>query len=634
MRLIAGWRGLTGTMSSVSSTGERVVAGRYRLRRQLGQGAMGTVWEAYDEFLLRPVSVKEVLLPPGIPDEQAAELRERTLREARAIAALSHPNVITLHDVAREDGEPFVVTEYLLAHSLATVISVLGPLPEQKAAAIADAVAAGLAAAHQAGITHRDVKPGNVLIGVDGQVKLTDFGIARNVSEQTLTSTGIMLGSPAYISPEVAAGRELTPAADLWGLGATLFAVIEGRPPYDADGAVLETVNQVVHGDVPRASADGPLAEIVAALMVKEPGDRITLRELRNRVHPLLPPPSTPLLTEEDLERLAAATAASYPQPPSCPQAEPDDPGTSPPAGKMARRDAPGIGWGLGNAREDDGGDDGGDGVLAAESEVESAGAAPVLAEAPGPLPFDVTVRERIRRRERGPVATALLAFFSVLVFFAAAVGGFALSRFVGGESIMPPRQTTTSTPTTVPTGDDAGALKNRTGYAGSSTSAQGGGFQLPVPGNWVTFTEVSGKDLPSSTRFYYVSPDGTGLLTVERVVGFYPGHDIEEYVQGLTDRAPDVFTERGDLRPTKGLPANGVAPPEPAQDLDYRTISNARELVPDDQDAQDQNRVTFARLLPYGRDLWVVSMTVPIEQEDSGRDLFGDVVEDFEVTG
>ncbi|MFL6123874.1 serine/threonine-protein kinase, partial [Actinophytocola sp.] len=182
------------------SSGERVVAGRYRLRRRLGQGAMGTVWEAFDEFLRRPVAVKEVLLPPGMPEGQAAELRERTLREARAIAALSHPNVVTLHDVARENGEPFVVMEYMQAHSLATILDVLGPLPEAKAATVATAVAAGLAAAHQVGITHRDVKPGNVLICEDGRVKLTDFGIARNVAERTLTSTGIMLGSPAYIA--------------------------------------------------------------------------------------------------------------------------------------------------------------------------------------------------------------------------------------------------------------------------------------------------------------------------------------------------------------------------------------------------------------------------------------------------
>ncbi|GAB1508681.1 serine/threonine-protein kinase [Actinophytocola sp. KF-1] len=612
-------------MWCVSSTGERVVAGRYRLRRQLGQGAMGTVWEAYDEFLHRAVSVKEVLLPPGVPDEQAAELRERTLREARAIAALSHPNVITLHDVAREGGEPFVVTEYLLAHSLATLINVLGPLPEQKAAAIADAVAAGLAAAHQAGITHRDVKPGNVLIGVDGQVKLTDFGIARNVSEATLTSTGIMLGSPAYISPEVAAGREVTPAADLWGLGATLFAVIEGRPPYDADGAVLETVNQVVHGDVPRPSAEGPLGEIVAALMVKEPEERISLREVRNRLHPLLPPPSTPLLTEEDLERLREA--ADNPQPASNPQPAGNNEDSSPPADKMARRDAPGNGWGSGNAREADAVD----AVVDAADGAAEADGAPSLAPAPGPLPFDVTVRERVPR-ERGAVATALVAFFSVLFFFAAAGGGFALSRYVGGESIMPPTRTTTSAPVTVPAEDDAGALKLRTGNAASTTPAQGGGFQLPVPSNWVEFTEeVSADDLPSSTRFYYVSPNGAELLTVERIVGFYPDHRIGEYIDHLVDSAPDVFTETVEMQEIPGL---GQKTPEMAQELHYRTITSAKELAPGDQNAQDLNRSTYAHLLPYAGDLWVVSMTVPIEQEDSGRELFDRIAKDFTVTG
>ncbi|MFC4853436.1 serine/threonine-protein kinase [Actinophytocola glycyrrhizae] len=622
-------------MASVSSTGERVVAGRYRLRRQLGQGAMGTVWEAYDEFLHRTVSVKEVLLPPGVPEAQAAELRERTLREARAIAALSHPNVITLHDVAREDGEPFVVTEYLLAHSLATLINVLGPLPEQKAAAITDAVAAGLAAAHQAGITHRDIKPGNVLIGVDGQVKLTDFGIARNVSEQTLTSTGIMLGSPAYISPEVAAGREVTPAADLWGLGATLFAVIEGRPPYDVDGAVLETVNQVVHGDVPRPSAAGPLCDIIAALMVKEPEQRISLRELRNRLHPLLPPPSTPLLTDEDLAQLAEA--ASYPQPPGCPQADPEDPGTSPPADKMARRDAPGNGWGLGNAREDDGSEVVSEAVADAADEVGGSRGpddAPVLAPAPGPLPFDVTVRHEVRR-ERGSVASALVAFFSVLFFFAAAAGGFVLSRYVGGEPITPPRQQTTSTRPSVPAEDDAGVLKPRTGNAASTTPAQGGGFQVLVPANWVEFTEeVGGGELPNSTRFYYVSPDGTQLLTVERIVDFYPEHVIDEYVDVLINRDSEVRVESIEMRPIKGITPIGVEPPESAQELTYRTITSAAELAPGEQRTQDLHQGTFARLLPYARDLWVVSMTALIDQEDPSRDLFAAIAKEFKVTG
>ena len=144
-----------------------VVAGRYRLRSVLGSGSMGTVWSAYDEFLHRPVAVKEVLLPPGVPASQADELRERTLREARAIAVLSHPNVIILHDVARENGEPFVVMELLPSRSLAHLLRDHGPLSVEQAAAVGNAVAAALEAAHAAGITHRDVKPGNVLVAAD-----------------------------------------------------------------------------------------------------------------------------------------------------------------------------------------------------------------------------------------------------------------------------------------------------------------------------------------------------------------------------------------------------------------------------------------------------------------------------------
>lgn len=279
----------TGSANAQPSTGgdqPRVVAGRYRLRSVLGSGSMGTVWSAYDEFLHRPVAVKEMKVPPGIPAEQADELRERTLREARAIAVLSHPNVITLHDVARENDAPFVVMELLPSRSLAHLLRDHGPLTVEQAAAVGIAVAAALEAAHDAGITHRDVKPGNVLVASDGRIKLTDFGIARNVSEATMTRTGIMLGSPAYISPEVASGGAVTPSADLWGLGATLFAAVEGAPPYDADGDPLETVGKVVNGKVPRPKP-GPLADVITALMKKEPEKRISLREVRHRLYPM-----------------------------------------------------------------------------------------------------------------------------------------------------------------------------------------------------------------------------------------------------------------------------------------------------------------------------------------------------------
>ncbi|HEX2301091.1 MAG TPA: serine/threonine-protein kinase, partial [Pseudonocardiaceae bacterium] len=240
---------------------------------------MGTVWSAHDEVLGRAVAVKEVLLPPGIPDAEADVLRERSLREARAIAVLSHPNVVTLYDVVREGGAPFVVMELVASHSLAEMLRT-GPLPAPRVMTIGAAVAAALQAAHAAGITHRDVKPGNVLVAHDGRIKLTDFGIARNPADQTMTATGLMLGSPAYIAPEVASGGQVSPAADLWGLGATLFAAVEGRPPYDA-GDPLTTVSAVVLGEVPAPSCSGVLGEVIRGLMVKDPAARMTLAQVR-----------------------------------------------------------------------------------------------------------------------------------------------------------------------------------------------------------------------------------------------------------------------------------------------------------------------------------------------------------------
>jgi eukaryotic-like serine/threonine-protein kinase len=614
-----------GRMSAVSSTGERVVAGRYRLRRRLGQGAMGIVWEAFDEWLRRPVAVKEVLLPPGMPDLQAAELRERTLREARAIAALSHPNVITLHDVAREDGEPFVVMEFVHAHSLAAVIDVLGPLPTPKAAAIADAVAAGLAAAHQVGITHRDVKPGNVLIGVDGRVKLTDFGIARNVAERTLTSTGIMLGSPAYIAPEVAAGREVTSAADVWSLGATLFAVIEGRPPYDVNGAVLATVNQVVHGDVPRLTTGGPMDAIVAALMVKEPADRISLRELRDRLHPLLPPSHTELLSDEELAQVNAAVEASAPpveqETDSGADKDPPplaaDPGPVPGSTPLAAAPGP---------------------VPGSTPAVDSAPPAKPLAPTPGPLPFDATTRPK-PKRSRGSLATGLVAFLAVLLFFAASAGGFALARYVADKPLLPPSKSVVQQPPSSTSSSAPDPLRTRSGNATTVKGEQGGGYSLPVPLDWVEFVEeIRDEKYVDSTHVYYLSPDGTQSLTVERLARFYeiPGrYNIDTYLGRLAQQSPDVRIDRVSDTATKGFETNGgPPPPEPAREVVYRSTANAQVLVPNDPGALDQNRVTYARLIPYAGDLWVVSVTVPIEQEDSGDRLFDRIAPDFQVTG
>lgn len=264
-------------------TTTRLLAGRYRLDSEIGSGSMGTVWNAYDEILRRRVAIKEVNFPAGMPASDAEVLADRTLREARAIAALSHPHVITLFDIVTLGSGPVIVMELMIARSLASILTAHGPLPVPDAAVIGQAVASGLVAAHGAGITHRDVKPANVLIADDGRIKLTDFGIARAAGEQTLTATGMLLGSPAYISPEVAAGRPATPSADAWGLGALLYAMVEGQPPFDR-GKPIATLTAVVSDPVPAHPHAGELSPVISGLLTKDPGLRMTTDEAERRL--------------------------------------------------------------------------------------------------------------------------------------------------------------------------------------------------------------------------------------------------------------------------------------------------------------------------------------------------------------
>jgi serine/threonine protein kinase len=257
-------------------TTTRLLAGRYRLDAEIGRGSMGTVWDAYDGILRRRVAIKELNFPAGIPAAEAEVLADRTLREARAIAALSHPHVVTLFDILTLAGGPVIVMELMLARSLADILNAHGPLSVLDAATIGRAVASGLVAAHGAGITHRDVKPANVLIADDGRIKLTDFGIARAAGEQTLTATGMLLGSPAYIAPEVASGRPATPSADAWGLGALLFAMVEGHPPFDR-GKPLATLAAVVSDPVPAHPHAGAIGPVIDGLLTKDPGARMPM---------------------------------------------------------------------------------------------------------------------------------------------------------------------------------------------------------------------------------------------------------------------------------------------------------------------------------------------------------------------
>jgi serine/threonine protein kinase len=253
-----------------------VLAGRYRLDTVIGKGSMGTVWSATDEVLHRQVAIKEIDFPVGTPAAERAQLEHRTLREARAIARLSNPYVITLFDILTLDNGPVIVMELLRSRSLAEILRKVGRLPDGQSATIGVAVASGLLAAHAAGITHRDVKPGNVLICDDGRIKLTDFGIARASGDQTMTATGLLLGSPAYIAPEVANGIPAGPMSDAWSLGGLLFACVEGRPPFD-QGTAIATLTSVVKDPVPPHPHSDRLGAVVSGLLVKTPTLRMRI---------------------------------------------------------------------------------------------------------------------------------------------------------------------------------------------------------------------------------------------------------------------------------------------------------------------------------------------------------------------
>ena len=259
-------------------TGEgSLVAGRYRLGQRLGSGAMGIVWQAHDERLHRTVAVKQMLLQPGLSEAQAEESRRRCMREGRIAARLAHPNAITVYDVAEHDGDPWLIMEYLPSKSLAAVLSERGTLPPVEAARIGAQIASALVAAHAAGIVHRDIKPANVLLADDGTVKITDFGISRATGDVTVTATGMLAGTPAYLAPEVAKGENPTPAADLFSLGSTLYTAVEGHSPFGLSENTLALLYAVAAGKITPPRQAGPLTALLMQLLRVEPAERPSL---------------------------------------------------------------------------------------------------------------------------------------------------------------------------------------------------------------------------------------------------------------------------------------------------------------------------------------------------------------------
>ncbi|WP_176580269.1 serine/threonine protein kinase [Microtetraspora malaysiensis] len=264
----------------------RLVGRRYRLLSPVGRGGMGMVWHAHDVLLDRDVAVKELLLPFGLDQAGLQGAHQRMLREARSAARLSHPGIVTVHDVVEEDGRPWIVMELVRAWSLEQAVRQSGPLPVVQAAEIGVRVLDALRHAHGAGILHRDVKPGNVLLTAD-RVVLTDFGIAAIEGDVSITQTGLLMGSPAYIPPERLQGRPITHAADLWSFGATLYAAVEGRPPYEGADAVA-VLGSVLTREPARPRRAGALLPVIQGLLRKNPADRIGAAQVADMLERVL----------------------------------------------------------------------------------------------------------------------------------------------------------------------------------------------------------------------------------------------------------------------------------------------------------------------------------------------------------
>ncbi|WP_405926162.1 serine/threonine-protein kinase [Streptomyces sp. NBC_00035] len=302
---------------------ERVIAGRYRLLSPLGEGGMGTVWRARDEVLQREVAVKEVRAPAGIPAHDVDRMYARLEREAWAAARISNRNVVTVYDVATEDGRPWIVMELIRGLALSDLLDAEGPVPPQRAAHIGAEVLAALRAAHEAGVLHRDVKPGNVLISNDGRIVLTDFGIAMVEGSSALTMTGEVIGSPEFLAPERALGRTPGPESDLWSLGVLLYAAVEGNSPF-RQNTPLSTLRAIVDEPLPTPHRAGPLAPVIEGLLAKDPAERLGAEQAEHELRIIAaggtlttpgfgpPPPSQ-----------EPATVAAFPQAP---------PGSTPPS--------------------------------------------------------------------------------------------------------------------------------------------------------------------------------------------------------------------------------------------------------------------------------------------------------------
>ncbi|WP_250001649.1 serine/threonine-protein kinase [Actinoplanes sp. M2I2] len=447
-----------------------LVAGRYRLGEPVGSGGMGRVWLARDEMLDRDVAVKEFVPPEWMTDEERVRLRDRTLREARSAGRLNHPHVVRIYDVVHFDGLPWIVMEYVPSRSLHQVIHEDGPFSPATTARIGVALLDALRAAHAAGVLHRDVKPHNVLIGDDGRVVLTDFGLATFVDDGAVTGPGLVVGSPQYVSPERARDGSSTPESDLWSLGATLYAAVEGRSPYARENA-MATLTALATEDPDPPSRAGMLGPVLTGLLRRAPRERLTAVEVDRRLRMIVS--ATPTPPRVPSPRAARSLIAS----------EVDQ------SAAVRASVAPGVG------------------VLSPP---------PVETAPPSPV--------RNRHDPRATLVAAGLALVAVL-----GIGGLLAGYLTRGDSptaappaasAAPPSSAVagfsaaacgSSKPSGLPTTPQRDAVRGVSGWSlipGWSYFSDGSGFQMPVPDGW-TWQRVG-------TSFCFRDPIGDTVLSLD----------------------------------------------------------------------------------------------------------------------
>lgn len=263
-----------------------LIAGRYRVMRAVGRGGMGVVWLCRDEVLHREVAVKQI---EGLQEESAAKAA-RPLREARLAAALNHENAVSMYDIVEHDGSTWLVMEYVHSQTLAELMRQEDRLAVDRVVRIGAQLASALATAHSLGIIHRDIKPGNVLVGEDDLAKISDFGIARGHHDEQLTLTGLVTGTPAYFSPELARGGDPSQASDVWALGATLYAAVEGGPPYGKDPNPLALLVRIASQPPPRPAHAGRLTSTLATMLNPRAEARASMEAVAAALHRLAEP--------------------------------------------------------------------------------------------------------------------------------------------------------------------------------------------------------------------------------------------------------------------------------------------------------------------------------------------------------